>query len=766
MTSQLSPYRLGKARDVYNIFNVFNALSWNLLVGSIITLFALRLGANSTYIGLLSAMVYVSFFFLPLGKILSLRFSIIGIFSFAWTSRAICMILAVAAPFAEYFGRRDLALLLTMLGVFAFHFFRGIGMVGNNPVLSELAAGPDRGSYLTQIQIVNSAVTMFGSFLVAMTLGREPPVYLYSVLLGSGVICGIISGWLMKKVPEPPQEESGQKVKLTVVFKNALSQPGLRLFMVIFFLVALVSGVTRAFVVVYAREVFGHNDGLVSLYTVFGGLGYLMIGLFIKFLVDRIGAKPIFIVCVIIGLASMIPIILFPRGAVENMTTAILFLSFLFFMLNFGFLGSEGIAQTYFMGLIPEEKMLDLGILYFLIFGVAGAAGSFLAGILLDMLAAVGVSSFIAFKILFATQILMTVVALVLQKKLTSLGSLSLRGALEVIFSFRDLRAISLLDKLNKTQDSRQEEMLLGALHDTPSQLAIKGLLERARSPRLVTRLESIRALETLKTLSEDAEKALINDIITNPFTTAYISARILGNHHCYAAIPLLRELAASTDYMLAGEAIIALAKLRDDAFRPQIEQIILKTENPRLKIMGVEALGIYRSPNSLSVLLDILRGADPPPYLRDEVVLAMSAILDTQNQFYAILVRYVADPNLTVTLALDEAESAFEFYNSNLGGRRKERKDPELATVTKHAKNIQAAASAFARDKNGALLSRWIMELPGGPDPETSSCYAIVQTVLSEAVLDDELSAHNRLRLLIIHWAAYQLRRWTKRLK
>ncbi|MDR1250976.1 MAG: MFS transporter [Treponema sp.] len=760
MTLQLSPYRLGKARDVYNYFNVFNALSWNLLVGSIIILFALRLEANATYIGLISAMTYVSFFFLPLGKILSRRFSIIGIFSFTWTWRAICMILAVAAPIAEHSGRRDTALLLTLAGVFAFHFFRGIGMVGNNPVLSELAMGPDRGSYLTQIQIVNSAVTMFGSFLIAMVLGREPPIYLYSILLGLGVIFGVISGNLIKKVPEPPSEENEEKIHFIAFFRDAFSQSGLRLFMLIFFLVAMVSGVTRAFVVVYAREVFGHNDGMVSLYTVFGGLGYLMIGLFIKFLVDRIGAKPIFIVCVIIGLVSMLPTVFFPRTAVDNITTTILFLSFLFFMLNFGFLGSEGIAQTYFMGLIPKEKMLDLGILYFLIFGVAGAGGAFFAGLLLDLLAGAGISAFVSFKILFGVQIALTVIALILQKKLTPLDSLPLKGALEVIFSFKDLKAISLLDKLNKTQDSRQEELLLGALHDTPSQLAIKGLLERARSPRLVTRLESIRALETLKTLNEDAEKALINDIINNPFTTAYISARILGNHRCFSAIPILRELASSTDYMLAGEAIIAMAKLRDEAFRPQIEQIILKTANPRLKIMGVEALGIYRSSNSLSVLLDILRVADPPPYLRDEVALAMSEILDTQDQFYSILVRYVAEPGMLATLAMDEVESAVEFYSANLGGRKRQRKNPELAHIARHAKSLHTAVSVFIRDKNGVPLSRWIMELP------EDFCQGIDQAVLSEAVLDDELAALNLLRLLIAHWAAYQLRLWTKNLK
>jgi HEAT repeat protein len=329
------------------------------------------------------------------------------------------------------------------------------------------------------------------------------------------------------------------------------------------------------------------------------------------------------------------------------------------------------------------------------------------------------------------------------------------------MFSFRDLRAIALLDRLNKTNDSHEEEVLLGALHDTPSQLAIKGLLDRARSPRLSIRIESLRAMETLKTLDEDAEKALISDLINNPFTTAYISARILGEHRVSSAIPLLRELAASRDYMLAGEAMIALAHLEDEAFRPHIERIILKTKNPRLKIMGVEAFGIYRSPNSLSVLLDILRSANPPPYLRDEVVLAMASILDTQNLFYPILVRFLESDQgsaetLVTTLAMDEAESAFEYIKSNLGSRRK----PEFAIIVNHAKNIQAAVSAYVREKNGGSLSRWILELSEDLN------HPIAQAVLAEAVLDDELSAQPRLQLLIVHWAAHKLRLWVNRLK
>jgi len=765
MIPPLSPYRQGKGRTIFNLFNVFNSLSWNLLVGSIITLFALRLGASSTYIGILSALLYMSFFFLPVGRILAQRFKITSIFSFAWIMRALGMLPVVLAPLAVYYGHHDAALALTMLGVAIFHIIRGIGMIGNNPVLSYLSAGPDRGSYMTQIQIINSAAGMLSGFAIAIILGKDPPLFLYSIIMTAGIICGVTSGALIKKVPEPPNDEKEEQISLAEIFSDAFGQPSIRLFLIILLMVALVSGVSRTFLVVYAREVFSHDDGMILLYGVLGGLGQLLAGMLIKFLVDRIGAKPILIIFTIVGLITMFAIVFFPSSAIGYLTTGILFLSFLFFILNFGFLGCEGIAQTYFLGLVPSEKTLNMGILYFLVFGVAGAGGSFLAGLLLDTAVGFGYSTFFSFKILYVIIIALTAIAVILQRKLTSLGALSLGEAVKILFSYRDLQAISLLDRLNKTRNFQQETLLLGALYNMPSQLATKGLLERAQSPRLTTRQESIRAFEHLDVLSDDAERALVNDIINNPFTTAYISARILGDHGCVSTIPLLRELAFSEDYMLAGEAMIALAKLRDNAFRSQIEQIILSTGNPRLKIMGAEALGIYGLPQSLYSLLEILRGNDPPPYLRDEVVLAMAAILDTQNQFYRILVRFIADPSLVPALAMDEAEAAYEFFKTNLSWRKNVKKKNELPILTKQAESIQTVVSSMVHDKDPSLLSQWISGLPAEFFPQDPA-FTVAQAIFPETLLDDEIFSFQRLQLLVIHWATYQIRVWTKRLK
>jgi len=759
MASNLSPYRLGKARDLYNIFNVFNAISWQFLAGNIITLFALRMGANSTYIGTLSAVLYISFFFLPLGRLLTHRFSVISIFSVAWIARSIGMVPILFAPIFFARGQQETALLLTLLGVSLFHAARGIGLIGNNPIISFLATGPDRGSYMTQIQIINSAVGMFAGFVIAMLLGRDPPLLLYAIIVAVGIGCGIFSGILMRKIPGPDREEKVENKKISAIIREAMTQPALRRFIAILVMVALASGVSRIFIVVYSREVFHQSDGMVSLYAVFGGLGNLMVGLVIKFLVDKIGAKPIFSLCVLLGFISIVPVIFLPISVVDNFTTITLFLTFLFFLMNFGWLGAEGVMQTYFMGLIPLNQMMDMGILYFFGFGIAGAAGSMLSGMLLDAATVITGSQVIAFRVLFSILAVITIITLILMRKLVTLGALPFRGALEIMFSFRDLKAISLLGKLDKISDSGEEAALLEALQDAPSKLAVKGLLNRAKSPRLAVRMESLRAVDALESLTEEAEHALMDDIISNPYTTAYISARTLGNHGVFQSVPLLRELAGSSDYMLAGEAIIALAKLGDHAFRPQIEHIIKETKNPRLKIMGAEAFGIYSAVDSLPVLLDILKEADQTPYLRDEVILAMANILDIQSKFYPLFVRFLADESLVQTLALDETEAAYEHFIS-VHGRKWAKKKPEIVALGQQAKAFNPAVVDYVKQSSGSHLSFWIQELP------KDLVHEDVQIVLSEAVLSDELMNFARLKLLIVHWSAHELRLWTNKLK
>ncbi|AEJ18902.1 MFS transporter [Gracilinema caldarium] len=751
MPGQLTPYQIKKFRKLYNVFNAFNSFSFTILSGSVITLYALRLGATSTIIGILNAFVFSAFFFMPVGKMLVHRFPIVQVFATAWLIRYLVMIPLVIAPFFDRLGRTDIALALMILGVFAFHASRGVGMIGNNPVLNELATGPDRGAYMTHIQVISSAVSMFTSLGVALLLGRKPPLMLYALLMLIGIIAGGVGSLMLYRIPEPPTEEEGKREEFLAVVRRAWHRAPFRRFIIIFLTLSLISSVSRAFIVVYSRNVYFQGDGMVSLYSVFGSLGALAIGLLTRLLVDRVGAKPLYITYTFAAVISLLPAIISPFADTAVVVSSWVvpgFLALLFFMVNFAFAGTEGVAQTYFFGLIRPTDMLDLGILYYIVYGIAGAAGSFMAGLFLDVLVDAGLSSVFAFRILFAALTLLLLVVLLWQRKLIRLGALPLRGALGVIFSFRDLRALTLLDRLEKTRSVQEEHEVLEALHDVPSAVALTELLDRLRSPRLSVRIEALRAIEALESLNTEAEDALMEDVQNNPFTTAYISCRILGNHGVHQAIPLLRTMLQAEDYMLVGEAMLALARLGDHEYRTQIEECIKTTKNPRIRIMGAASLETFGSYESIQVLLDLLREENPPPYLRDEVVLSIAGIVGILERFYPLLVQYREDPALVNALALDEIEEIAEQVVSRRWLKNSQYNNKNV----KHSiEELKKGVTQLVNSYDGKPLSQWIITYLG--DTQKLDVY-----LFSQAILEDDLVAHDRFRLLVCTWAANRL--------
>lgn len=745
MSSSLSPYRLRKARQIYNLFTSFSAFSFTMLSGNVITLYALRLGVSSTMIGILNAFTFLSFFFMPVGKRLVMRFPIVKVFGVAWFLRYASMILILPAPFFAARGRVDVALALMVVSVFSFHMFRGVGMISNNPILNALAEGPGRGSYVVQIQVVNSAMSLIGTISLALLLGRNPPLGLYGLFMTAGIATGIISSLMIFKLPEPSESSEPGNANFFATITRNFSDPYFRLFIAVFFFVSFVSATARTFAVVYSRDAYLQSDGDVALFSFFGSLGSLAIGLVSRLLVDRIGAKPLYIVYTAVSALSMAPAVVSPGFGVAAFTA--IFLSLFHFALNFGFSGAEGVAQNYFFGLVKPADLLDLGILYYFVFGAAGAAGSFFGGVSLDLLAAAGLPAVPSYRLFFGALVLLLLLSLFMQRDLVRLGALPLRGALGVIFSFKDLRAITLLNRLDKTRNPQEETLLLEALHDVPSSVGAEGLLDRVHSPRLAVRLEAIRAIEALPKLSPEIEAALVSDVEQNPYTTAYISARVLGMSGSFKkCVPLLRNAVSSDDYMLAGEAMLALARRGDKKSVPLIEERVRTSRNPRLLIMGVSALEQFAEQASLSCLVDVLRQESPPPYLRDEVILSMAGILGILDGFYPAYTRFLGDQSLGTTLALDEIEAAVERYPLK---RRKRDKtgDRKLGTAERVAQ-LREAVPAFVDNAQGAPLSVWIQD-------RISSSSAVSEPLFAEAALDADLACYERFRFLIGYWAA-----------
>jgi HEAT repeat protein len=770
----LSPAELKGARRSFFAFNALNSVSFLLVSGSLITLYALSLGASNAVIGALNAFAAAAMMFLPLGKRLVRHRPIIEVFGRAWLGRYAAMAPALLAPALAAVGAKGAALASIMVGVAAFNLLRGVGMIGNNPVLANLADGgsggkrSDRGTFLVNAQIVASIAGMITNLAVALSIGESAPPWAFALSVGIGIAIGLCgSAILLRSVPEPEGYRPESSGGLYRAAREAMKQAPFRAFIEVFFLLAFASSMARSFLPVYAKSVFFQGDGAVMAYSLVGSVGSLAMGLLTRLLVDRLGAKPLYVIFTAIAALSLAPLAFVsgPSGLLAGPIAAIAMLAIVNFVSNFGFAGEENAAQTYFFSLVRPERTLDLGVVYYLVYGLGGTLGAGLGGIVLDALGEIGLSDVGAFRAFYGLLFASMAYVLIRMGRIVRLGSTSVRESLGVLLSIRDLKTFNLLAKLDKSEDPDEE---IGLIHEigedadgSASGPAQVGLLAYLSSPRLDVRMEALLAMENMGKLGPEAVEALAREVERQPYTTAYLAARVLGKSsgaegsssdagdeapsRRARVIPALRKAALAEDYMLQASAVVALARLGDRESVGLIEDCLASSRIPRVRISAAFALELLESRESVPTLVSCLRTERDPAFVSDELVLSTAAILRMMPAFYSMYAAFLEDEAAGLAALGDAAAE-------RLGGPG----SPERAAFD------AALSRLMSEPPDGAPMSALILTRRGkggrrrrgaGVDRADD---AGLDVVLAEAALDPGL-CYRGLRFLI---AAYALGR------
>jgi HEAT repeat protein len=236
------------------------------------------------------------------------------------------------------------------------------------------------------------------------------------------------------------------------------------------------------------------------------------------------------------------------------------------------------------------------------------------------------------------------------------------------MFSIRDLRAINLLHRLDRTGSIGEEQRVLQELGGAHSGVPADDLLVRLSSPSYVIRSEALRALERMprdrrSRANSPLERRIAGELVAHlrqhEFTTAYLAARIIGQWGLTEGVPALREAIGSEDYHLSSRAVVALARIGDIQSIPRIEIALRSTRNPLLLIHGAEALKLFDHRPSITLLLDILRREANPPYIRDEMVFAIAGLFHIEDWFYPHYRRFLESRTDAVSVLEEEMKSA-----------------------------------------------------------------------------------------------------------
>ncbi len=501
--NNLTQYQIKYGRRIFNIYNGLNSFSFALVTGNIITLYALFLGAGSVVVGLLGAFYFLAYFAIPVGKALSARKPLMRIFADTWILRNCSLLFMAAIPVTVGAGLPQVGLLLMIVSTLLFNFFRGVGMVANNPVLGDLAPGKDRGSYLVLVTIINNTAALAATLCMAFLLNRLPGLTAFSLAVITGIVFGFMASALLYRMPKPRHEQAQKPGNFVRNFLYFFKDRNFRMFLAAFSVIGFGVGMAKPFIVVYCREVYGQSDSVITIVSFFSILGALAMGGIARLFIDRIGAKPMYLLFSFISLVSLVLPVISPQFGYGFLIPV--FLCIVAFLSNLGFAGEENAAQTYFFALIPRYALMDMSMVYYFILGGTGAVGSLFGGVILDGFMQSGFSTVTTYRIYFGMQILLIGTGLYLESRLQRLGSYPLKNAITMFFSPRDLRALNLLYRLDRSEDAKEETQILSELRESNTAAATENLLQLLSSPSLAVRTETRHSMEIMDRLSADS---------------------------------------------------------------------------------------------------------------------------------------------------------------------------------------------------------------------------------------------------------------------
>lgn len=280
-------------------FATFNALSFQIVLGSPMVLYAKSLGASATVLGIIAGMMPLLVIFqIPAARHISRvgykRFVFAG-----WGTRVAIIFLIAAVPLTCVFLEPSSQIALLLLLLFGFNLSRGISSAAWLPWITALVPAPVRGRYLARDSACVNGASAVTLALSGFVLGQEPSPWRFSTIFLFSALMGVISLTFLKRIPDASGPESPAGSAVPVPWLAIAKHPPFRKLLSFNIAWSIAYGGLTAFTVAYLKVAANMSEGTILLITAFsyaGGLGGLAL---FGARLDKHGSKPVLVVCVI-----------------------------------------------------------------------------------------------------------------------------------------------------------------------------------------------------------------------------------------------------------------------------------------------------------------------------------------------------------------------------------------------------------------------------------------------------------------------------------
>jgi MFS family permease len=275
------------------LFAIFNAFSFQIVLGSPMVLYAKSLEATATVLGIITGMMPLLVIFqIPAANYIDRvgykRFVYAG-----WGARVTVIFVMALVPLTGAFLNQTSRLGLMLMLLFAFNLSRGISSSAWLPWLTSLVPAPVRGKYLAQ----EAARVNIGSFLTlalsAFCIGRQPAGWRFALDFAFSALMGAVSLTFLKRIPDVSVPEPVRASRTRVPFAEMSRYAPFRklLWTVLGWSVAY--GGMTTFTVAFLKVQTSRADSDILLLASTAFLGGLCSLWFLGSGLDRLGSRPV-----------------------------------------------------------------------------------------------------------------------------------------------------------------------------------------------------------------------------------------------------------------------------------------------------------------------------------------------------------------------------------------------------------------------------------------------------------------------------------------
>ena len=273
-------------------FQVFNTISFSIVLGTPMILYFKHLEASATVLGIVAALPNL----LNILQIPAAQFvEQVGYRAFVlrgWSIRSLFILAMTAVPLLPVKIDLTTRIALMLFLLFAYNASRGISLCGFLPWVTHLVPEGVRGKYVSRDQMSGMLATLVTTLATAFYLGRSASSGAYAALFCASFVGGIVSVVFLLRIPDVPVSHTAHGDG-TVPWREMLTYSPFRRLMFYNVVINIAFGASGVFWVPLLRDLFQSSDRqimeILAIYCAVAVVTLLGFGR----LIDRVGSRPL-----------------------------------------------------------------------------------------------------------------------------------------------------------------------------------------------------------------------------------------------------------------------------------------------------------------------------------------------------------------------------------------------------------------------------------------------------------------------------------------